>query len=257
MTARSWTPPKPYPYEAPREPRCRTLGCDDEATNYAPLRVGDSGARFCDAHAKEQQERVVQRQLAQLRDDMSHMYHWSLDSYPADDPIGLKAKNEALLWHKELSSSCPLYIHGPVGCGKTGLAWSILVEQIKEGTGFDRHEFVNVRQLLSRIRRSFHSDEPYEPIGEFIEDVWLLVLDDLGAERVTDWTREWLATLIEGRYVQERPTIVTSNYSPAQLARRLGHDDPIIGKRIVSRLTENAELIKIDRPDLRLRRDAA
>jgi DNA replication protein DnaC len=70
---------------------------------------------------------------------------------------------------------------------------------------------------------------------------------------VTDWTREWLATLIEGRYSANHHTIITSNYSPSQLAMRLGHDDPIIGKRIVSRIVEDALVIKLDRPDLRLR----
>ena len=38
------------------------------------------------------------------------------------------------------------------------------------------------------------------------------------------------------------------------LAKRLGHDDPVAGKRIVSRLVENATQIKLERPDLRLRR---
>jgi DNA replication protein DnaC len=51
-------------------------------------------------------------------------------------------------------------------------------------------------------------------------------------------------------------TVVTSNYSPSQLTRRLGHDDPIIGKRIVSRLVENAVIVKLDRADLGLRKAA-
>ena len=42
----------------------------------------------------------------------------------------------------------------------------------------------------------------------------------------------------EARYVAEHPIIVTSNYAPSELAQRLGHDDPVIGLRIVSRLTE-------------------
>ena len=65
-----------------------------------------------------------------------------------------------------------------------------------------------------------------------------------------------LATIVEGRYVDEAPMIVTTNYDPAALARRLGHDDPVVGKRIVSRLTETATRIELKRDDLRTRRSA-
>jgi DNA replication protein DnaC len=84
----------------------------------------------------------------------------------------------------------------------------------------------------------------------------LLVLDDLGAERPTDWTRDAIHALVQHRHSRDLPTIVTSNYAPSALARRLGHDDPLIGKRIVSRLTENCVKVKLERPDLRLRRIA-
>lgn len=53
--------------------------------------------------------------------------------------------------------------------------------------------------------------------------------------------------------MRELPTVVTSKYLPSELARRLGHDDPATGLRIVSRLTEDAVHVRLDRPDLRRR----
>lgn len=85
----------------------------------------------------------------------------------------------------------------------------------------------------------------------------LLILDDLGAERVTDWQLDVVARIVEHHYDRnETNTIVTSNYSPADLARRLGKDDPIQGERIVSRLIEGAIKLKLDRADLRVRKAA-
>ena len=88
--------------------------------------------------------------------------------------------------------------------------------------------------MLGRMRRSFGADEAFDPTEDLI-DATYLVLNDLGAERVTDWARETLATIIEARYVSGWPAmIVTANYAPSALAMRLGHDNTVIGKRIVA-----------------------
>jgi hypothetical protein len=49
---------------------------------------------------------------------------------------------------------------------------------------------------------------------------------------------------------------VKSSYSPSQVPRRLGHDDPVIGQRIISRLVDGAVKIKLARADLRARKAA-
>lgn len=79
------------------------------------------------------------------------------------------------------------------------------------------------------------------------------MLDDLGAERPTEWALETIAYIVETRHTESGLTIVTTNYSPSQLAERLGRDGLVIGQRIVSRLLEGATRIKLERADLRLR----
>jgi len=235
--------------------------CGQEATEWLPTWEGHfrrwSAHHYCDGHYPAERKDTLMHRVYQYEHGFQRMETWSMGSFPADDSAGAAAKNAAFDWLEDVDDQWfNLYIHGPVGSGKTGLAWSCGLA-LTESHLWEEIRFVNVRQLLTGIRRSFGSGEQQEDPLDKLGSIWCLVLDDLGAERVTDWTREWLATLIESRYVNEWQTIVTSNYSPAQLARRLGHDDPVLGKRIVSRLVDNALIIKLDRADLRLRKEAA
>jgi DNA replication protein DnaC len=234
-----------------REPsRCAMEDCYEQATE----RWGSFA--FCPEHAAAARRQAVKRGLAALRREAGkHTSEWRLETFPADDAVGSRALEAARRWleyeRHEFGSS--LFIYGPQGTGKTSLAFSCAVELVEEYPGEDLVRFVNTKQMLGRMRRSFGEDETYDPTEELLEAAYV-VLDDLGAERPTEWAREVLATIIEGRYVDEAPMIVTANYSPSMLAKRLGHDDPMIGLRLVSRLTENAMQIELKRDDLRTRR---
>jgi DNA replication protein DnaC len=116
-----------------------------------------------------------------------------------------------------------------------------------------------VRVWLAEGRASLSAGEQVE-IEHLIDsggDGSVLVLDDLGAERPTDWALEQIAYIVESRHAVDALTIVTTNYAPSQLAERLGRDDPVIGQRIVSRLLEGATKIELKRADLRARRAVA
>lgn len=219
---------------------------NEEAQEFLPR----WGERYmCAEHCAEAMEEAKRRRFETLVGANNRMRFWSLDTFPADDPAGAKAKAAAEEWLDDQERN--LFIFGPVGSGKTGLAFSI-ARQIAE-RGWDDVRFCNVRQLLAELRRSYETKTEADPLAGLV-DCWLLVLDDLGAERATEWARETIATLVEARYVEAyRQTIVTTNYAPSDLAKRLGHDDPVIGQRIVSRLTEDADQIRLDRPDLRQR----
>lgn len=155
-----------------------------------------------------------------------------------------------------------LYIYGGVGSGKTGLAWALLRARVLNAR-YDWEEseaqypaFANVVELLDQAKAAMRDGDGGAPIRNLYESS-LLVLDDLGAERPTDWTRDAIHALVQHRHTSDLPTIITSNYPPSALARRLGHDDPLIGRRIVSRLTENCIKVKLDRPDLRVKKPRA
>lgn len=75
----------------------------------------------------------------------------------------------------------------------------------------------------------------------------VLVLDDLGREKVSDWTGEAIYVLVNGRYERRLPTIVTTNLTGAELAA-----SPYWP--VISRLAEDGELVKVDGGDHRLGR---
>lgn len=154
-----------------------------------------------------------------------------------------------------------LVLIGPWGCGKTRLAASIMaarverwmdaypreiIEQTDEGMVTRppfSSRFYGVPQLLDAIRRSYEYDDEPDPLRPLFTAP-LLILDDLGREKATDWVLERLYVLIDTRYGNHLPTVVTTNYSPAELAKRdYG--------AMISRLSEDARVIKITAADQR------
>lgn len=115
---------------------------------------------------------------------------------------------------------CALLI-GDYGCGKTHLAVAAGVE-----SAWDRPSvFWSVPRLLDWLRREAYGEEgerrdittllaPYER-GKF-----LLILDDLGVEKRTEWADERLYEVLDGRYVHQAPTIITSNVHPERIDPR-------------------------------------
>lgn len=125
-----------------------------------------------------------------------------------------------------------LLLIGEKGCGKTHLASGVLIEIVRRGfTG----TFCNVPDLLERMRRAMHDPESEEKVSEILDtasEVDMLVLDDLGAERPTEWARDRLYLIVNRRYERVKTLVVTTNCNESELALRLGDE------RIVSRLHE-------------------
>ena len=157
-----------------------------------------------------------------------------------------------------------LVLCGPAGGGKTHLAVAMLaelverwleayptqaIEQEREGTMYVtrrpelRVRLVSVPAFLDLLRSRIRFADAVDPLPELIA-ADLLVLDDLGREKVTDWASERLYVLVNERYNALRPTVVTSNYGPDILADR-GYD------AIVSRLAEGARAVVITADDYR------
>jgi len=152
------------------------------------------------------------------------------------------AKKFSDLWKKHES----LFFFGDVGSGKTLLACRILLEMIKnnyvEGRTSCTYDFVSVPDLLRRLRKAIinQDEETESDIIEHLYDVDYLVLDDLGAEKASDWVLQELYLIVNHRYEWLKHTIFTSNYEISELANVL--DDV----RIPSRLNRMCYCMKID-----------
>jgi DNA replication protein DnaC len=144
-----------------------------------------------------------------------------------------------------------LLLMGLPGVGKTHLAVAILKQCMnKGGNGL----FYVMGDLMADLRSTYAagSDVTESELLNRVTRADVVVFDDLGRERATDWRDEMLHIIVNARYSNRRPTIFTTNYDVADI------DDPDalqvrVGMRVYSRLQEMCELMHLDAADYRER----
>lgn len=144
---------------------------------------------------------------------------------------------------------------GPVGVGKTHLSVAILRGLVEKGIGCLFYEFGS---LLKEIQDS------YNPVSQTSElkvlapvyQAEVLVLDELGASKPTDWVRDTMMQIINTRYNDRKLTIFTTNYLDARRNEKEETLEDRIGVRLRSRLFEMCRTVQIDGEDYRRRFDA-
>jgi len=162
-----------------------------------------------------------------------------------------------------------LLLVGPIGVGKTHLAVAVLKELIAtRGAGC---LFYDYRELLKQIQNSYNESvkttemEVLRPVFE----AEVLVLDELGAVKPTEWVWDTVSLILNTRYNEKRTTIITTNYkdlppggtngpraslSSAEAARAANRDETLgdrIGERMRSRLHEMCRIIQLEGFDYR------
>lgn len=168
---------------------------------------------------------------------------WTLASHPRQEIAPAIRDWLAALWRDPETGRLegpPLVLLGPVGTGKTGLAIGALRELYVRGSSV---KFGTVPSLLDSIRPGPDSEEPRRAIRS-LTSVDVLLLDDLGAHKATDWSAERLFMIANDRYTQERPSIVTSNCTLEEI-------EEAIGPRTISRLMDSATTLHVGGEDLR------
>ncbi|HJN93809.1 MAG TPA: ATP-binding protein [Dehalococcoidia bacterium] len=109
---------------------------------------------------------------------------------------------------------------GETGTGKTHLAAATARLRLEEG---DTVFFAVVPDLLDHLRRTYNPNESasFDDVFDDLRAADLLVLDDLGAHSTTAWAQEKLYQLFSYRYLQAKPTVITTNLNPEELDPRL------------------------------------
>lgn len=152
---------------------------------------------------------------------------------------------------------------GPVGVGKSHLGAAILNRWIRAGFDYGLDEprgevvggrgfFISLAALMLRLRNTFKDGalEREAVIIEHLIRVPLLVLDDIGKEKSTEYTQQTLFNLIDSRYVQDRPIIITSNVTGTGFVNA-------VGTAVFSRLLEMGDIIEMQGTDYRVRKRGA
>src|ERR1700722_20154487 len=251
-------------------PLCRGTGWRlEQRLNGAPGTV----ATACDCGMEERAARVMERARIPKRYE-----HCDFESYVADltdgktwMPQHAQSMRQAKMLTQGFVRDYPgaaekgLLLMGPSGVGKTHLAVAALKDLIRRGhAGL----FCDYRELLKDIQASYNAVSESTEMGilEPIRNVEILVLDDLGASKPSDWVRDIVGIVLNARYNERRTTIITTNYhdNPAtegeatrlpsgKLVMPIREDslDQRIGTRMRSRLFEMCRTVEVLAPDFR------
>lgn len=125
-----------------------------------------------------------------------------------------------------------LLLTGPTGVGKTHAMFG-LYRSVVDADPYraPRLEYHPVPLLLAKLRPS-----PPDGFVEYLRDCRLLILDDIGANKASDWTADILFQIIDDRYAWKRPTVFATNVPPKELKATLGD-------RLGSRLAEICKVV--------------
>lgn len=241
---------------------CRACGVETESVLIGGVVVA---RRLCDACSAEDAERErAERRRVMIDEALTaagatpRTRDWSLETYPTSHG-GAEAAQVAREWIETYQNKAApnLYLWGPPGSGKTGLAWGIIREllriEYRDAREADRPmrniaALVDVRAYLAEVREGIRTDRHANQRPARLP---VVCLDDLGSERDTEWAVETMGLVIAARYEGLLPTIVTSNYDPDTLAERLGGGEAS-GGRMLSRLCGGATVVQLTAPDRRI-----
>jgi DNA replication protein DnaC len=194
---------------------------------------------------------VIQKNLADARIPPKFA-RAELTTYKPDTD----SQRDALRLAKKFVESFPveqkgLVFHGPTGVGKTHLAIGLLKAVIRDKGA--RGYFFQTTELLRLVRETYNRsvDETEMEVLRPVLEADVLVLDDLGVEKTSEWVQETLGHVVNIRYSERRPTVFTTNLVES--------DDPLhprsfmfrLGARTRSRLFEMCDWIQMDAIDAR------
>jgi DNA replication protein DnaC len=214
------------------EPACPLGVCDGSGWILGPENV----ARPCECR----ESRMARRRAHGIASAIPARYRGvSFDRPPISDmardaaqaPVVEAVRHFTEHLDERLADGRGLWLMGDVGTGKTTLAMLVSKAAVEAGRTVAVY---SLPRLLARIRRTYDAEAGEDSYLQFFErltSVELLHVDDLGAEKRTDWVLEQLYAIVDERYQSQRSMVVTTNLDQAELEQQ-------IGPRTVSRLVE-------------------
>jgi DNA replication protein DnaC len=173
--------------------------------------------------------------------------NWKINCLPLEikqfSPIIQKFHLKNYGYNFKLEEIQSVYLSGKPGIGKTITAVLLALQELQYNyifrKGNKKVELINSIELLQKFKISYTKaiEDTETDILDFYSNIHLLILDDFGVEKTTDWSFQMLYLLITRRHENLRKTIFTSNFTLTELAEKLGDD------RIPSRIQEMCEVI--------------
>ena len=232
-----WFPPHP-------------CGCPEGQKETAERAVQAKAAR----EAKEAAERERERQetierLFKRSKIPARFQERTFENFrvSAENAVALTiARDYAENFRDKLADGHGLLFVGTVGTGKTHLAAAITLHLINRCQPVI---FGTVTNLLGRLKNTYDNEnkETERQVLDELLTIPLLVVDDLGKEKATAWVEQMVYEIINGRYEDKKPLIITANMNLAGIEEQYERN----GKAIVSRIVEMCQGVRMDGCDYR------
>ncbi|MDP9893220.1 DNA replication protein DnaC [Variovorax boronicumulans] len=256
-----------FPSEAgdPMEP----LHCDAHGT-YVAVELAGRRWKMCPACAAEAEQRRQAREAEELQREkaaraaadlerrlsvsglVGRFARATFDAYTAELPAQAAALQACRQFAEAFNADAGggLWLIGPPGTGKTHLGSAIVSHVIHHH--LRTASIHGVHQVMQMLRESFGRKEGSgwsepETTDELLHRLGtqpLLVLDEIGVSRDSEWQREQLFAIVDERYRLERPTVVISNLTVPELKG-------VLGERVYDRLREGARVLPMSWPSHR------
>ena len=203
------------------------------------VKTEEGKVKLCECRFKE-------RDINRILNIPKRFWNVNFDNYvpetPSQSTALLKAKQFVFTFNPEEGKG--LTFIGNPGVGKTHLAVAILKEiyNLKKIKGI----FFDTKDLIYRIKILMDERKDLKLINYIINHP-LLVLDDLGSERLSEWQRELISYIITQRYNNMKSTIITTNYKlEIKENGKIGQDlSSRLGDNVISKIFEMTEVITI------------
>ena len=231
--------------------KCKNLfDCKNEIKGYVYYpQKNDENIEFCYIPCKYKLE------LDEINKYKENIYYFHVpetlkNANMASIDITDKNRFELIKWIKTFLNNYAvqkptkgLYLNGSFGCGKTYLLTAMLNELAKQN---HKVAMVYYPEFLRTLKESFQDGNEFKQIFNHIKKVELLLLDDIGAETLTEWSRdEVLGTILQYRMEENLKTFFTSNLNIEELENHLSMTskdiDKVKARRIIERVKQLAE----------------
>lgn len=179
---------------------------------------------ICTCRQPELQERLRDRLF--IFSQLDELAEFTFDTFNSTGRVGTPAQqanslerayNQALAFAEAPKDW--LLLQGSYGCGKTHLAAAIANRAVQDGTPT---LFLTVPDLLDALRFAFEAEDiTFEDRFDQIRTAPLLILDDFGTQNATEWAQEKLFQILNYRYINKLPLVVTTNMPLDQMEGRI------------------------------------
>jgi DNA replication protein DnaC len=228
---------------------------------------GRQVARPCECRIARRAARMLERARIPKRYE-----HCTLDNYETGLRGADKSLKTARLMMQRFVEGYPvetegkgLLVTGDIGVGKTHIAVGLLKELIASRGVMGL--FYDYRELLKEVQNSYNKEVSATELSILrpVFEAEVLVLDELGAAKPSEWVWDTVAQILNSRYNERRTTIITTNYanegsllsaagSHESAAKRAMRDETLgdrIGERMLSRLQEMCVVVEVRGKDFR------